>query len=111
MSHLLHDVCVPCEKGALPLSANQIEPLLLEVKNWHVIDAIKIERLFLFDNFCAALVFINRVGAVAEEQGHHPDIFLHAWNHVTITLWTHAIYGLSKNDFILAAKIDEAFEK
>ena len=66
----------------------------------------KIEKLFKFRNFSESIEFVNKVAEIAEEQDHHPDIFIH-WNEVTITLWTHAIKGLFDNDFILAAKIDE----
>ncbi|MHA2056641.1 MAG: 4a-hydroxytetrahydrobiopterin dehydratase [Candidatus Thorarchaeota archaeon] len=66
----------------------------------------KIEKLFKFKNFTQAMVFVNKVAEIADEQDHHPDIFIQ-WNKVTLTLWTHAIKGLFENDFILAAKIDE----
>jgi 4a-hydroxytetrahydrobiopterin dehydratase len=66
----------------------------------------KIEKLFKFKNFSEAMVFVNKVAKIADEQDHHPDIFIQ-WNSVTLTLWTHAINGLFENDFILAAKIDE----
>lgn len=69
-------------------------------------DVDKIEKLFKFKNFKEAMVFVNKVAEIAEEEGHHPDIFIQ-WNKVTLTLWTHAINGLFDNDFILAAKIDK----
>lgn len=99
--------CVPCEGRMLPLNEEQIKPLLQEVQNWQVIDGKKVQRSFKFKNFVQALGFVNKVGEIAEKEGHHPDINLHGWNKVTIRLSTHAIKGLSENDFIMAAKIDQ----
>ena len=76
------------------------------VDGWSAIDEHHITKLFKFANFCEALRFVNLVGELAEEQGHHPDIYL-AWGKVEITTWTHKINGLTENDFILAAKIDQ----
>lgn len=83
-----------------------IETYHARVPEWEVVDDKKIVRTLKFKDFAAALAFVNRAGAIAEEQGHHPDMDLHGWNKVTVTLWTHAIGGLSVNDFIMAAKID-----
>lgn len=83
-----------------------IEKYRAQVPEWEVVDDKKIVRMFTFKDFVEALAFMNRAGALAEEQGHHPDMHLHGWNKVTVTLWTHAIGGLSVNDFIMAAKID-----
>lgn len=99
--------CVPCEGDVKPYTSAQIALYRPQVLNWTVLEDKKLERTFKFKNFAEALEFINKVGTIAEEQGHHPDINLHNWNRVTITLWTHAIKGLFLNDFILAAKIDE----
>lgn len=76
-----------------------------QLPNWEVVDEHHITRTFKFSNFRDALDFVNRVGEVAEEQGHHPDIWL-GWGKATITLWTHAVKGLTESDFIMAAKID-----
>lgn len=97
--------CVPCEGGAQPLDAKAIEPLLAQVKHWEVVDGHQLRRAWKFPDFRSALTFVNRVGEVAEAEGHHPDIAL-GWGRVEITLSTHAAGGLTDNDFILAAKID-----
>lgn len=99
--------CEPCEGGVDPLTRKDFEPYLEQVPEWSVIeDDTKIEREFEFKDFQAALDFINNAGEIAEDEGHHPDILLHGWNKVTFTLYTHAIGGLSVNDFVVAAKID-----
>lgn len=99
--------CVPCEGGVEPLSAAQATTLLKETPEWKVSgDIKKISRSFSFKNFAQALAFANKVGAIAEEEGHHPDLHVE-WGRVTVELSTHSIGGLSVNDFILAAKIDE----
>jgi 4a-hydroxytetrahydrobiopterin dehydratase len=106
MENLTQQKCVPCEGGIKPLTPEQYQPFLSQVPDWSVIEEKKIERDFTFANFKAALEFINKVGAIAEQEGHHPDILLYDYKNVRITLFTHKINGLFKNDFILAAKID-----
>lgn len=99
--------CVPCEGGVLPLTPEEIAPLMKQVNGWIAIsNNMAIEKQFVFKNFARALAFVNAAGAIAEEEGHHPDLNLQNWNTVTVTLSTHAIGGLSENDFIVAAKID-----
>jgi 4a-hydroxytetrahydrobiopterin dehydratase len=99
--------CVPCEGGVKPLTPDEYGAYLRsELKGWGDVDQKKIEKDYKFKNFKEALGFVDKVGALAESEGHHPDIFLHGWNKVKITLSTHAIGGLSENDFILASKID-----
>lgn len=106
MKDLTSKKCVPCSIGAIPLNANEIQDLLKSLdKNWDVVDDIQIERTFKFKDFKEALEFTNKVGDLAEAEGHHPDICL-SWGKVEITLWRHKIKGLHENDFILAAKID-----
>ena len=78
-----------------------------QINDWSVVDNKQIEKEFIFKNFVEGLAFTNKVGAIAEAEGHHPDIFIHDYKKVKITLSTHAIGGLSANDFILAAKIDQ----
>lgn len=108
MSDLLSKKCVPCEGHTLPLDREEIDRYLPQVKGWDVLeDDKKISRDFSFKDFKAALEFINQVGKIAEKEGHHPDIYLHGWNKVRFDLSTHAIGGLSENDFIMAAKINE----
>jgi 4a-hydroxytetrahydrobiopterin dehydratase len=100
--------CVPCEGGVLPLTSEEIQPFMKQVNGWIAIsNNMAIEKQFVFKNFKEALAFVNAAGAIAEEEGHHPDLHLQNWNKVTVTLSTHAIGGLSENDFILAAKIDK----
>lgn len=98
--------CVPCEGGVKPLTPQGFAPHLAQVKGWSVVEDKQIQKEYKFKNFKEALDFINKVGIIAEGEDHHPDIFLHGWNKVQITLSTHSIGGLSLNDFILAAKID-----
>ena len=98
--------CVPCEGGTTPLTATQITNYKTQIANdWGVIDNVKLRRQFKFKDFKAAMEFVNKIAALAESEDHHPDIRI-SWNKVTINLTTHAIRGLSENDFIMAAKID-----
>jgi 4a-hydroxytetrahydrobiopterin dehydratase len=99
--------CVPCRGGVPPLKGNELDQLHRNVPKWTVANEHRLHREFKFPDFKHALDFVNRVGALAEEQGHHPDILL-AWGKAGITLWTHKIDGLTESDFIMAAKIDRA---
>ncbi|MBI3486038.1 4a-hydroxytetrahydrobiopterin dehydratase [Candidatus Daviesbacteria bacterium] len=99
--------CKPCEGGTAPFKKEEYQPYLKSVPKWKDVEGKTIERNFKFENFKHALDFVNKVGAIAEEEGHHPDIYLHSFNKVKLTLTTHAISGLSENDFILASKIDK----
>jgi 4a-hydroxytetrahydrobiopterin dehydratase len=106
MAGLADKQCVPCEKGADPLKGEEIRKLSKELTpKWYVAEEHHLEREFKFDDFRQALDFVNEVGELAEEQGHHPDIYL-SYGKVKIQLWTHKINGLHENDFIMAAKID-----
>ena len=105
MSALAEKECVPCKGGVPPLKGEQLERYRAQVPEWKVVNEHHLERAFKFPDFKSALAFTNRVGNLAEEQGHHPDIFL-AWGKVSVTIWTHKIDGLTESDFILAAKID-----
>lgn len=105
MAGLAEKTCIPCRGGVPPLTAEEIRPLQAQVKDWTVVNNHHLERQFKFPDFKTALAFVDRVGALAEEQGHHPDIFL-AWGKVGVTIWTHKIDGLTESDFILAAKVD-----
>jgi 4a-hydroxytetrahydrobiopterin dehydratase len=98
--------CVPCEGGEPPLEAVAIRTFSAQVPEWRVTDQPRLTRTFRFPDFKEAMIFVNRMADVAEEEGHHPDFFVH-WNEVRVELWTHATGGLHRNDFILAAKIDE----
>ncbi len=98
--------CAPCAGGVEPLKSDAIRQLLCELDNgWQVIDEQHLEKQYKFKDFTQALQFVNKVGQLAEQQGHHPDIYL-AWGRVKLTIWTHKIKGLHRNDFILAAKAD-----
>ncbi len=110
MADLASKTCVPCKGDTPALKGKELEAIHAQVPEWKVVNEQHITRNFTFPDFKQALDFVNRVGAVAEEQGHHPDILL-GWGKVEITLWTHTINGLSESDFIVAAKIDELFGK
>ena len=102
---LADKTCVPCRGGVPPLKGKELEKPHQGVPKWSVSDEHHLHREFKFPDFKQALEFVNQVGALAEEQGHHPDILL-AWGRVGVTLWTHKIDGLTESDFIMAAKID-----
>ena len=105
-SSLASEKCVPCRGGVPPLKGDELTSLERELGNgWRVVEDHHLEKEFAFKDFAEALAFTNRVGALAEEEGHHPDIYL-AWGKVRVTIWTHKIDGLSRSDFVLAAKID-----
>lgn len=104
---LSNQKCVPCTAGVPPLKGRQLAELHKLLENgWHVVEEHHLEKEYLFPDFREALIFTNKVGEIAEEEGHHPDIFL-SYGKVIIQLWTHKINGLSKSDFVLAAKCDE----
>ena len=98
--------CVPCKGGVPPLAGEELMLLHRQTPGWNVVNGHHLHRVFKFSDFVTALGFVNRVGAIAEEQGHHPDILL-GWGKAEVTIWTHKIDGLTESDFILAAKISE----
>mgnify|MGYP001569451576 CR=1 FL=1 len=108
MNKLSDGKCVPCEGGVPPLRGEELEKLKAqldeEASGWELRDAKHLEKTFKFEDFKSALEFVNKVGAIAESEGHHPNINL-GWGFAKVMLWTHAIDGLSDNDFFLAAKI------
>ncbi len=105
---LTNKKCTVCEVGGLPMAPEEVKKYGAEVPQWKVAaDSKKIERTFTFKDFKQALECVNKAGEIAESEGHHPDIKIH-YNKVTFELWTHAVGGLAENDFILAAKIDDA---
>ena len=106
MSDLATKTCVPCRGGVPPLKGEELASLQEQVDGWNVIEEHHLTKTFKFRDFREALKFVNHVGELAEEQGHHPDIFL-AWGRVDVTIWTHKINGLTESDFILAAKVDQ----
>lgn len=103
--------CTPCEGGVDPLKGSDLDEFRDQVHHrWRVVDEHHLEAVFPFKDFEEALRFTNRAGAIAEEEGHHPEICV-TWGKATVRIWTHAIDGLSDNDFILAAKYDRAVEE
>jgi len=104
MSDLTEKKCVPCEGGVPTLGKTEVERLLSQLSGWSL-NGKWITKEFQFKNFIEAMKFVNRTAGLAEGEGHHPDIHIH-YNRVRFDIWTHAIDGLSENDFILAAKID-----
>ena len=110
MSNLLNKKCVPCEGDAIPLDISEIHKYQKKVDGWDIIQNKEkiylLEKKFTFKNFLESQNFVNEVGKISEEEGHHPDITF-GWGYATISITTHAIEGLSENDFILAAKIDK----
>lgn len=106
MSELAKKECVPCKGGVPPLKGNDLTVLLEQLGNgWKIVDEHHLEKEYKFKNFREALEFTNKIGELAEAQGHHPDIYL-AWGKVKLTIWTHKIDGLTESDFIFAAKAD-----
>jgi 4a-hydroxytetrahydrobiopterin dehydratase len=99
--------CVPCEGGIPALSNEEIAPLLSQIEGWNVVGGKRLAKTYRFPDFVQALAFVNQAGEVAEAEGHHPDLYL-TWGKVGVELTTHAIGGLTENDFILAAKLDAA---
>lgn len=109
MNDLAKRECIPCKGGVPSLKGNDLTSLLEKLGNgWNMLQEHHLEKEYTFNNFREALDFTNKVGELAEEQGHHPDIYL-AWGKVRITIWTHKIDGLTESDFILAAKVGQLF--
>ena len=107
VSRLAQKQCVPCRGGVPPLQGEELRKLHAELPDWRVIEEHHIEKAFAFPDFKSALAFVNRIGDIAEQQGHHPDLYL-SWGEVKVKTYTHKIDGLTESDFILAAKIDQA---
>ena len=109
MSELAKRQCVPCRGGVPPLRGEALAALVRELggeaSGWRVIDEHHLEKEYRFRDFAQALAFVDRIGAMAEEQSHHPDVFL-AWGRVRLTIWTHKIDGLTESDFVFAARSD-----
>ena len=106
MKKLAQRECVPCRGGVPPLKGSDLKSLLAELgSDWRVVNEHHLEKEYPFKNFRDALAFTVRVGELADELGHHPDIYL-AWGKVRLTIWTHKIDGLTESDFVLAAKAD-----
>lgn len=101
--------CVPCRGGVPPLTSEQIAPLLAQLEGWQVEAGKKLIKSFRFKNFVEAVAFVDAVAKVAEEEGHHPDLYLR-WGEVRAFVWTHKIDGLTESDFYLAAKMDRVYD-
>jgi 4a-hydroxytetrahydrobiopterin dehydratase len=101
--------CVPCRGGVPPLKGAKLAGIARHLPPWEVVNEHHLKRRFEFPDFRSALDFTVQVGEVAEQEGHHPDIYL-AWGKVEVTVWTHKIDGLTESDFILAAKIDRLYQ-
>lgn len=106
MSNLAEKKCVPCEGGAAPLAHEEVLRLMPDIPLWKT-DGKKIWREFTFKNFARAIKFLNQVANIAEMEGHHPDMLIHAYRRVRVELATHAAGGITENDIIMAAKIDQ----
>ena len=102
--------CIPCKGGVPPLGGAELAALQAQVPGWHVVGDHHLRKVYTFPDFRTALDFVNRVGEVAEAEGHHPDLYL-AWGRVEVKIWTHKIDGLTESDFILAAKIEALYPK
>jgi len=106
MADLAERQCVPCRGGVPPLKGDEIEKLSTQLEEWGVVNEHHLQKSYKFKDFGETLAFVNRVGELAEQQGHHPDICF-GWGKADITIWTHKIDGLTESDFVLAAKIDK----
>ncbi len=105
MGDLASRTCVPCHGGVPRLGGAEIEKFMDELHGWEVVGQHHLTKSYAFPNFCQSLALVNRIGEVAEAEGHHPDICF-GWGRLEVTIYTHAIDGLTESDFILAAKID-----
>ena len=100
--------CIPCRGGVPALGRAEIVPLLRQLEGWEVVNDHHLTKNLTFPDFASAVAFVNRVGELAEREGHHPDLYL-AWGKVKLTLWTYKIDGLTESDFIFAAKSEELY--
>ena len=108
--HLADNKCIPCSGNVPPMKRAKVEEMLKQLDSgWTLNEDGHLERQYSFKDFAEALAFVNKVGAVAEEEGHHPDLYL-AWGKCKVELWTHKIHGLSESDFYMAAKSDREFQ-
>jgi 4a-hydroxytetrahydrobiopterin dehydratase len=108
VSTLADKKCVPCQGGTPPLTARDTAPLLAQLDGWEVEESKKLVKSFRFKNFVQAVAFTNAIAQVAEEEQHHPDLYVR-WGQVRVLLWTHKIDGLTESDFVMAAKIDRVY--
>src|SRR5581483_602419 len=109
MTTLAEKHCVPCRGGVPPLRGPELAALAAQLPDWNVVEEHHITKSFVFPDFKTALDFVNRVGAVAEAEGHHPDLCL-AWGKVDVKIYSYKIRGLTESDFVMAAKIDQVYK-
>jgi 4a-hydroxytetrahydrobiopterin dehydratase len=108
MTKLAEQHCVPCRGGVPPLKGEQLTPFAKQLPDWKIVDEHHLAKSFVFPDFKTGLDFVNRAGAIAEAEGHHPDLCL-AWGKVDVQIYTHKIKGLTASDFVLAAKSDQVY--
>ena len=108
MTNLAEKHCVPCRGGMPPLQGAELLPYAEQLPDWKIVEEHHVAKSFLFPDFKTGLDFVDRVGATAEEEGHHPDLCL-SWGKVDVQIYTHKIRGLTESDFVLAAKIDQVY--
>lgn len=106
MSDLSKRACVPCQGGVPALKGDEILPLLKQLTGWQVVEEHHLAKSYSFPDFATALAFVNHLGALAENVGHHPEIQL-SWGRVHIEIFTHKVDGLTESDFVLAARVDQ----
>jgi 4a-hydroxytetrahydrobiopterin dehydratase len=106
MTTLAEKQCIPCRGGHPPLKGDELRKMLGQVSGWEAVNEHHLSKTFTFPDFAGALALVDRIGNLAEQQGHHPDLYL-TWGKVRVEIWTHKIDGLTESDFILAAKIDK----
>ena len=108
--NLLEKSCVPCRGGIPPLKSKEAQDLLTKVPSWSLTHTdSRLERRFSFKDFAAALAFVDKVGEISEQQGHHPDICF-GWGYAEVVFYTHKIKGLHENDFVMAAKVNQLYD-
>ena len=106
---LIEKKCMPCTVGTTPLKGEELKPFYMQLgEGWEIVEERHLEKEFRFKNFKKALLFATVIGQIADEEGHHPDLYV-SWGKLRVQIWTHKIKGLSESDFILAAKIEAEF--
>lgn len=108
MTKLADQHCVPCHGGVPPLKGDQLVTYSAQLPDWNIVAEHHLAKTFLFSDFRTALDFVNRAGAIAEQEGHHPNLCL-AWGKVEVMIYTHKVRGLTENDFVLAAKMNQEY--
>ena len=105
VSELSKKSCVPCREGATALKGKELHDYFSQIEGWTLVNEHELTKTYKFKDFAQALAFVNRIGKLADEEDHHPDIQL-SWGKARVELWTHKVDGLTENDFIFAAKVD-----